>query len=240
MKKKMVTSVLALSMAVAVPLSAFATEQSQLKVSWSDKPQHVDWKPMESPGVPFKSYLIDKNGNKVDWSRSYEDSGEISTQDWSDGRFVYVFKGYDQSATQHDRKHFPIGSAYGQNNSPNPMKLTYTQQQSAVSTWTFTGKVGFEGEFGTALLAKAKASIGFEVSKQRQQSASSTAAAENTVSPWKQGEITAFHSGVYSGGTALYHMFDTKEGGVYAGEYRQWGDAWTVGENDVNYFFTQW
>ncbi|MCD1258813.1 hypothetical protein B5M42_008190 [Paenibacillus athensensis] len=195
----------------------------------------------------LKAYSVDSDG-KI--TKGYQNipsksNGGVSVQGFTDGSYFYDWAYYNPNTYQtswQDRKHFPIGSVYAQNNSPNPMVISYSQANTKTTTWTFTGKVSGEAGFTVAVLASAKLTVGFDVSTQRTTTSTSTITSTATISAYKQGEIDAYHTGVYSGGYGVWNKYYVTPQGTHinAGTYNEFGSAWTVGLNNINYFFTQW
>jgi hypothetical protein len=153
--------------------------------------------------------------------------------------YEYVWSNYNQQQTNVNPKKFFIGSAYVSNNTSNNVSLSYKQTDTVTTQWVATVKVAGEVSWGNDLIAKLKASLGIDVSRQWTNSASSETQSTMTISASKQGEIDAYNTGVWSAGDGVWNVY-SPGGRSYIGQYSEGGNAVTVQTNKVNYYAYEW
>lgn len=153
--------------------------------------------------------------------------------------YYYVWSNYIQQQTNVNRQEFHIGSAYVSNNTSNNVTLAYKQNETVTTQWIATVRIAGEVSWGNELIAKLKASLGFDVSRQWTNTTSSETQATMIVSAYKQGEIDAYNTGAWSSGLGYWNVY-SPGGRSYIGQYSEGGNAVTVQTNKVNYYTYEW
>lgn len=145
--------------------------------------------------------------------------------------YSYEWQYYVPKYSSYDQYHFYKGSCSFANYTNDPVPLTYEQNTSCTSTWSFTGKVEAEAGFKVAILADMKAKAGIEVSTEHTSYKGETIGATITIPTKKTGYIYRYKGGQYSGGSGCwrkYKVYKATGQSEDMGLYYETGDAWGI------------
>ncbi|WP_113671774.1 hypothetical protein [Vallitalea guaymasensis] len=200
--------------------------EAEIEKNKQEIPKLRAWEEDSEGNIKEVTPLSKRNNNKAFMYSYFPNEDE----------YAYIYDTYIAYNPNKNWKYKSAGTCKVTNEYDKPVKASYTQSASSLTTWEVSGSISAKGEIGVDFLAKLELELGGSYSRSKAYSKGWSYSLSATVDPWEVAYITNYVVGGYTGGQIKYHKVH-KQLGTVTSYYENAGGT-AVSKNDTNVVIT--